>query len=144
MDRPRSHGLIPFSVVLGVLGLVLIGVVTVYVLSRSASGGIPVAGEVRVAGGDAGNGPALLRDYGCVTCHRIDALKEATGAVGPELTRFPRRAVIAGRLQNTPANLIRWVRFPQQVSPGTAMPNLGVTESHARDIAAYLYSLDGQ
>jgi len=42
---------------------------------------------------------------------------------------------------NTPANLFRWIRTPQQVEAGTAMPNLGVTEEQARDIASYLYTL---
>ena len=51
------------------------------------------------------------------------------------------RAILAGELPNTPANMIRWVRDPQAVEPATAMPNLGVTEQQARDIAAYLYTL---
>ena len=33
---------------------------------------------------------------------------------------------IAGTLQNTPENLMRWIQDPQQVRPRTAMPNLGV------------------
>jgi cytochrome c1 len=37
--------------------------------------------------------------------------------------------------------MVRWLRFPQQVAPRTAMPNLGVTERDARDIAAYLATL---
>ncbi|PRY20191.1 hypothetical protein CLV70_12572 [Pseudosporangium ferrugineum] len=31
---------------------------------------------------------------------------------------------------------------PQAVEPGTAMPDLGVTSTDARDIAAYLFTLD--
>ena len=30
---------------------------------------------------------------------------------------------------------------PQSVSPGSVMPDMGVTEADARDIAAYLYTL---
>jgi cytochrome c1 len=37
--------------------------------------------------------------------------------------------------------LIRWIETPQAIEPGTAMPNLGVTEQRARDMAAYLYTL---
>jgi cytochrome c len=37
--------------------------------------------------------------------------------------------------------MLRWIRDPQSVNPRTVMPNLGVTEQHARDMAAYLYSL---
>jgi len=31
------------------------------------------------------------------------------------------------------------LRSPQSVIPGNAMPNTGLTEEDARDIAAYLY-----
>jgi cytochrome c len=61
--------------------------------------------------------------------------------VGPPLTMFARRAYIAGQLPNEPDNLIRWIRDPQAVEPGTAMPSLGVEPAVARDMAAYLYTL---
>jgi cytochrome c1 len=48
---------------------------------------------------------------------------------------------IGGVLQNTPANLIRWIQDPPAVDAKTAMPNLHVTETDARDIATYLYTL---
>ena len=47
--------------------------------------------------------------------------------------------MIAGGLPNTPANLIAWIRDPQQFDPGTLMPDLHVSPDAARDIAAYLY-----
>ena len=34
--------------------------------------------------------------------------------------------------------LAAWIRDPQRFDPRTTMPNLGVTEAHARDMAAYL------
>jgi cytochrome c1 len=34
----------------------------------------------------------------------------------------------------------RWIRNPQQVSPGTAMPDLKVGEEDARDITTFLYA----
>jgi cytochrome c2 len=42
---------------------------------------------------------------------------------------------------NTPENLMRWIRRPSDVVPGTAMPVLGLSEQDAKDIAAFLYSL---
>lgn len=36
---------------------------------------------------------------------------------------------------------MQWVMNPQAVEPGTAMPDLGVSEPEARHIAAYLYTL---
>ncbi len=131
-----------FSVILGWLGLALILMVSAYVLVRSSRNAVPVASAPGLPGADAGNGPLLLRQYGCVSCHRVPGVREASGAVGPDLTGFTRRAVIAGKLANEPANLVHWIRFPQEVSPGTAMPDLGVAEQHAQDIAAYLYTLE--
>jgi cytochrome c1 len=51
------------------------------------------------------------------------------------------RRYIAGRLPNTPNNLIGWLQSPQSIEPGSVMPNLGVTQRDARDMAAYLYTL---
>ena len=50
------------------------------------------------------------------------------------------RVYVAGRLANTPDNLIRWIRDPRAVEPHTAMPAVGLDEAGARDIAAYLYT----
>jgi cytochrome c len=103
----------------------------------------PAAIRQTVAGGDARRGTRLIAHYGCGSCHVIPGVPGAQGGVGPPLTRFAERTYIAGALRNEPVALVRWIRFPQHVEPGTAMPDLGVTEQHARDIAAYLYTLDG-
>jgi cytochrome c len=49
--------------------------------------------------------------------------------------------MIAGELPNSPDNLVRWIKDPKAVEPGTAMPDLGLTDDEARDVAAYLYTL---
>ena len=87
-------------------------------------------------------GRAAIDAYGCGSCHMIPGVKGAVGLVGPPLLAWSRRTVIAGELPNTPANLIRWIRHPQSIEPGTAMPNLGVSDADARAIAAYLATLD--
>jgi cytochrome c2 len=51
------------------------------------------------------------------------------------------RRFIAGVLENTPDNMVQWLRTPQEFVPDGAMPNLGVAERDARDMAAYLESL---
>jgi hypothetical protein len=61
--------------------------------------------------------------------------------VGPPLDRIATRKYIAGMLPNTAENMLRWLRTPQDVNPRTAMPDLGVSERDARDMAAYLYTL---
>ena len=43
--------------------------------------------------------------------------------------------------RDTPANMVRWIQHPREIEHGTAMPDMGVTDSDARDIAAYLYTL---
>ena len=94
-----------------------------------------------VPGGDARRAPALIQSLGCAGCHTVPGVSGARGNVGPPLTRFGDRTYVAGMLRNTPDNLIRWIRDPQSVIPGNAMPNMGVTPGEARDIAAYLYTL---
>jgi cytochrome c len=94
-----------------------------------------------MTGGDPARGPALLRSYGCATCHTIRGVVGADGLVGPPLTGIASRAFIAGVLPNAPDNMIRWIRDPRAVDSLTAMPNTGVTPADARDIAAYLYTL---
>lgn len=49
--------------------------------------------------------------------------------------------MLAGRVPNTPQDMIAWIQDPQAIEPGTAMPNLRVDERSARDMAAYLYTL---
>lgn len=78
--------------------------------------------------------------YGCGSCHTIPGIRGADGLVGPPLTRFHERPYIAGQLPNTPENLVHWIMNPQEVAPGTAMPDLEVLEQDARVIATYLQS----
>ncbi|HVF62444.1 MAG TPA: cytochrome C1 [Casimicrobiaceae bacterium] len=91
--------------------------------------------------GDAENGRLLLRQFGCGTCHRIPGVAGAQGNVGPPLEGIAQRIYLAGILPNQPDNMIRWIREPHSVNPRTLMPDLQVTEPHARDMAAYLYQL---
>ncbi len=116
----------------------------------AALGGLLLLGCVRtptrepppqVPGGDPGRGAELISSYGCGSCHLIPGVRDAVGKVGPPLTDFGERGYIAGELPNNADNLIRWIMDPRGVEPGTDMPNLNVTQSEARDIAAYLFTL---
>ncbi len=95
----------------------------------------------QISGAQPERGPALIQYYGCSACHTVPGVAQASGTVGPPLTQFGQRAYIAGILYNNPDNLMLWLRDPQRVVPGNAMPNTGVTARDARDIAAYLYTL---
>jgi len=94
-----------------------------------------------LAGGDAERGRLLLRQFGCGTCHRIPGVAAATGNVGPPLAGVARRVYLGGMLPNTPENMARWIREPRHFDPDTAMPDLPVSERHARDMVAYLQGL---
>lgn len=94
-----------------------------------------------VPGGDPDRGRQLIAAYGCGGCHHVPGVPGAQGRVGPSFAGFAERTFIAGSLRNEPAQVVNWIRFPQQVRPGTAMPTLGVSEADAGDIAAYLYTL---
>lgn len=95
----------------------------------------------RLTGGSVERGRVALRQYACSTCHVIPGVAGAESLVGPPLNGVARRHFLGGRLPNTPDNLVRWIRSPQTFEPLSAMPDLGVSEPHARDMAAYLYSL---
>ena len=91
--------------------------------------------------GDPERGKLLLRQYGCGACHTIPGVAAAKGNVGPPLDAISQRVYLAGMLPNTPANMARWIRMPQEIDPRTVMPNLQVPEPHAQDMVAYLYRL---
>jgi cytochrome c oxidase assembly factor CtaG len=97
------------------------------------------AGEL--TGGNPHRGADAIRRYGCQSCHSIPGIRGANARVGPPLGGIAGRSYIAGVLANSPDNMITWLRNPPAVDPMTAMPNVGVTEKDARDIAAYLYTL---
>ena len=94
-----------------------------------------------MTGGSPQHGRDVIPYYGCSTCHTIPGIRPARGLVGPPLEGVADRMYIAGALPNNPDNLIRWIRGPRDINPKTDMPNMSVTESDARDIAAYLLTL---
>ncbi len=91
---------------------------------------------------DPERGKTAMQQYACVTCHRIPGLVGPNAPVGPPLDGIGSRTYIAGVLRNEPDNMIHWLRAPQEVNAASAMPDLGVSEQDARDIAAYLATLD--
>ena len=98
----------------------------------------PARSPVWSIAGDSHRGAAAIEGYGCTGCHTIPGIRTATGRVGPNLADLRDRTFLAGMLPNTPDNLVMWIQNPQEIAPGTAMPSLGVTDSEARDIAAFL------
>ncbi|HET7436145.1 MAG TPA: c-type cytochrome [Thermoanaerobaculia bacterium] len=99
------------------------------------------AEAAQLTGGNPERGKTAIRRYGCGACHTIPGVAGANASVGPSLDKLASRSYLAGRLINSPDNLIRWIRFPREVDHQTAMPDMAVTDRDARDIAAYLYTL---
>jgi cytochrome c len=106
----------------------------------TACGPGEAAGPVNFAG-DERRGAELIGQYGCGGCHDIPGIAGADGNVGPPLHRIGTRTYIAGFVRNSPENMTFWIREPQKVLPGNAMPSMGIPQKDAQDITAYLYSL---
>ncbi|MFN3878691.1 MAG: c-type cytochrome [Brevundimonas sp.] len=87
-------------------------------------------------------GLAVIEEVGCAACHKIPGVAWPEGRSGSNLAGFGARPLIAGRLPNQPDVLIRWLIDAPSMDPGTAMPPMPLTQDQARDVAAYLYTLD--
>lgn len=97
--------------------------------------------HLRVAGGEAARGRVVAQEAGCGSCHVIPGVRGAVSWAGPPLTDWARRGWLAGRFPNAPEVLVAWLRDPQAMSPGTAMPSTGLSEAEARHLAAFLMTL---
>ena len=93
-------------------------------------------------GGNPARGRTAIEAHGCLACHEIPDADGPRGKVGPSLEGFAQRTFIGGELPNTPDNLVHWVQDPHALIPRTAMPSVNLTPEEARDVAAYLYTLD--
>jgi cytochrome c oxidase subunit II len=84
-------------------------------------------------------GEKLFTTKGCVACHSLQAVDAPKGMVGPNLANVGARSYLAaGTLKNTDVNLARWIRDPQGIKKGVLMPSLGLSESEAQALAAFL------
>ncbi|WP_334190881.1 c-type cytochrome [Noviherbaspirillum sp.] len=96
----------------------------------------------RIDGGDPARGKAAIERHACTACHVIPGVPGYGSNVGPPLHKMALRGYIGGVLPNMPDDMVRWLRNPPAIDPRTVMPNLGITEAEAKDMAAYLYTLD--
>jgi cytochrome c len=124
------------------IGQILIAVTIALSPLSGCRGGRTEPAYIVATGGTADEGKRIIRQYDCGSCHTIPGVRGARGLVGPPLMSFGRRTYIAGHVPNSPDNLVRWIVAPQSIDAGTAMPTLGLTEQQARDVAAYLYTLE--
>jgi cytochrome c2 len=108
---------------------------------NSSADPAPAALTPGAAIGDVQAGKAAIAQVGCGSCHIIPGIAGAVGMVGPPLDHIASRQYLAGMLHNTPESMITWLRDPQRVIPGNAMPDMDLSAIDARNIAAYLATL---
>lgn len=89
-------------------------------------------------------GRRLVAEKGCVACHTFPDVKWPRGGLGPALQGFGRQGLIAGQLPNQPGVLMQFVRNAPELVPGTAMPAIPMSDQEARDVTAYLLTLQSR
>lgn len=95
-----------------------------------------------LAGADPVEGRRLIERRGCAACHKIPGVAWPEGRTGGALAGVGARPMIAGRLPNQPEVMAAFVRDAPSLLPDTGMPAMPMTQAEARDVAAYLYTLD--
>lgn len=87
-------------------------------------------------------GSKLFVRLGCPVCHALGAGESSLHKIGPDLTHFASRSIIAGGvLTNTSNHVTRWLIDPQAVKPGTRMPHYPLTAKELYDLTNYLEAL---
>jgi cytochrome c oxidase subunit 2 len=90
----------------------------------------------------AAKGLTLFQTSTCMNCHAIRGVTGADSRVAPDLTHVAsRKQLAAGILENTPANLRRWLKNPQHIKPGVLMPDFNFTDQQLDQLGAYLETL---
>ncbi len=95
---------------------------------------------------DAAQGRALLDTKGCGFCHRMTgapALLPSAFPAGVHVEHLARALRLAPDLRFardrwTPTHLVKWLQHPSQVKSDASMPELGLTEVEAKNVALYL------
>ena len=116
-------------------------VADVQVARQSPAANAPIAWPPAYGNGNVERGNELMQQYACITCHEIPGVVGASGPGGPPRTGLAGGGCLGGGVAHTPPYQGRGRRAPQHIAPDGAMPNLGISERDASDMAAYLYTL---
>ena len=100
------------------------------------------------AGGDAGRGKQIVENVGCMACHIAqDTVTDKEGKTRPARREdFPLERNFGFNLtgigtKTNAAWLYNWVRNPKNYDRHAPMPSLRLTDEEARDVTAYLMTL---
>jgi len=100
----------------------------------------------RMTGGDPNVGRDKVILHDCHSCHQIPGIPLNRDAKGPSLKHWSRKKLIAKKWPNTPENLEDFIEHPERMLHGKGLKNemtmSNVKPADAKDIAAYLYSLE--
>ncbi|MBL1216223.1 MAG: hypothetical protein D8M59_01870 [Planctomycetes bacterium] len=106
--------------------------------------GFSVPGVTSASERAIGRGKQLVLDSGCLGCHRY---RGRGGTLGPEITYVGDKTKHDFDFANVegPHTVEQWLfehfKRPGEVVPGTLMPELGLSDEDARDLAQYMLSL---
>jgi cytochrome c2 len=105
-----------------------------YERGASMTGGDPQAGKEKI----------VLHD--CHSCHEIPGIPVNRDRQGPSLKHWAKQSTIIKKWPNTPENLEDFLQHPERMLHGSGLKSemtmSSVKPSDARDIAAYLFSID--
>ncbi len=86
-------------------------------------------------------GQQIFLQSDCADCHTIRGTG-AEGRRGPDLTHLASRATLAAATRpNTPEHLAQWVSDPQEIKPGSLMPQPELSAGDLEALVAYLEGL---
>jgi len=84
---------------------------------------------------------AIFESTSCAGCHTVRGTT-ARGTKGPDLTHVGSRQFLAANtVDNTPAEMRKWIAHPQSLKPGALMPDVPLTTTQVRQLTRYLESL---
>ena len=93
--------------------------------------------------GNAERGQTLIAQYGCNVCHTVPGIDGPQGSLGPSMAGMASRPTIGnGQVPKTPENVARYIENPALLNPQSTMPALGIPTADAKDMAAYVLTLE--
>ena len=98
------------------------------------------------APGNAAHGRELMDQKGCTSCHAFSGVPAFTSndsvLPGGESARVLAPDLRFTRARFRPERLRSWLVAPQAIKPDTRMPNFGLADDEAADIAEYIVSAE--
>ena len=99
-----------------------------------------------MTGGDPQVGKEKIVLHDCHSCHEIPGIPVNRDRRGPSLKHWAKQSTIAKKWQNNAGNLEDFLQHPERMLHGSGLKSemtmSSVKPADAKDIAAYLFSID--